>query len=1247
VVSPNQESASAIPGNIGIARAKVLVWDHDPLYGRPHQQTEYPFSANTRLQLDEQTKASPNAEFETGSVFLKPQYEVHNTWMASLKWNGQRDAAAEAPQQTTQTGGARRYDLDFLEPNGAQKEHYPNSDENSAYVRNGKEPDENGKVDDTTGRDIFAHQIWMHRGSLLKKGVPLHPSEYDINLAAVGNAKELAKLITDAEGRLARSPDDVFDKYTMSELYAAPKWSYELVTDNGRAVFWPAMVNTPSPDGLYTTHWTIEKLTPIWQGQDFFVTIALGEQETADAVDPGPESVNPDVVDTNWHEYKYLMFKKPEKNPPTGFATSVGQDADVNNKWIDGISNEAFYVAPRKSGSTSGVTNDDKVEAEKASRALYWWKYKTYVLIEMGVHNTDHNYFIELVKGRNPRLLHLGYEWDNPKRLTDEVALADDWAWLPKCRVISEYAGIVCDELFRKKDFRVKIRNHIGRLVIKFDGFDADPWVITRFDNDPTTFNYTKVPVPMVVPAAKLRIHGGNISCAIGYAPTRYPDSAAMTFPDRQADSYESDDDDLWMTFATIGMPLRERNEAVRKIFDDARFGIRTMGYRCDANTTYEVHKNKIEKVKVYRTFFERYRKYGKGFILPRNIPDPQKAARFRLDDGSDKNSFSPPLSGVKPHVARISNADKSNRRRKIFDLTVENDDYYKDRIKDPDKVGIWNVQISLEAGTVGMHKFNGGYIRGAGATGAAGQINDFQVGSKDKLFVNFITPIIPQWNMIMLGGAKPMEGRVDPIDITNLVTHMQDSWTSEGFNSINHTMKLRCYIPDSFLPISAEPGPGQIDEELHGIGQQLLTLHKQGFYITVAYWWDNGVGERDAPGNKLSRRQAPEDDHELLIQMTGIAKGATLEKSVNKLFMEFEVNDYSKILEDQLIWNSPFFDGVADVEAVYELARMASFDDSYDQQASINRQPLGFLTKVLTDRYVRETTKILYNGEESRFRPYDLPGTYADFQNAKMRFQNGETYWSAIKKMAQLSSKVAYFDRWGVLRYENSPAVEAAFAGKDFDNGDFQPKFQFVTSPFPVSSAGGDPGSTAARRFVFDPNRHAAHLVYNVVTYTRSVQDACSQIILYTASNELLLDDGTTVGGFIIKGHTFFDQIFDPTAEGFLGYRKPWYQSNGVFGSVEAVRNAIQHYAQTRYPPAIIQFETYGVPGLKPLDIITLDDNLFFISEISHEIDPSTNLWWMNITAQWLKPHLGDIGIISPRGTTDSGAGGSSSQRS
>ena len=104
---------------------------------------------------------------------------------------------------------------------------------------------------------------------------------------------------------------------------------------------------------------------------------------------------------------------------------------------------------------------------------------------------------------------------------------------------------------------------------------------------------------------------------------------------------------------------------------------------------------------------------------------------------------------------------------------------------------------------------------------------------------------------------------------------------------------------------------------------------------------------------------------------------------------------------------------------------------------------------------------------------------------------------------------------------------------------------------------------------------------------------------------------------------------MWKPESEGFIGYRKPLYQSEGAFGSVEAVRSAISIYAKRKFPPVIMSFETYGVPGLKALDIITLDGNLAYITELSHELDPATNRWWMNITAEWLKPFKGELGFL------------------
>jgi len=146
------------------------------------------------------------------------------------------------------------------------------------------------------------------------------------------------------------------------------------------------------------------------------------------------------------------------------------------------------------------------------------------------------------------------------------------------------------------------------------------------------------------------------------------------------------------------------------------------------------------------------------------------------------------------------------------------------------------------------------------------------------------------------------------------------------------------------------------------------------------------------------------------------------------------------------------------------------------------------------------------------------------------------------------------------------------------------------------------------------------------------------NQIVILTASNDLVDEAGERIGGLIVEGYTFFEQIWNPESEGFLGYRKPFYQSNGIFGGVETVRNALAKYAKMKFPPAIMSFETYGVPGLKALDIITLDGNLFYITDIAHDIDPSTNRHWMNVSGEWLKPFTGTLGFLAEKGPTDSG---------
>lgn len=1163
---------SGIPGNIGTVRTKVVIWDHDPLFARPFQKMTFPFSQDTAKQMRDSV---PGIQFELNAAFLRPQFIPHDMFIATQNNHVTPNTTNSLDFVGSKQSGVGQIAFDRLPPSvGVQ----------------GKEYEANGffdikQADGSTskvyvwhiGKDMFPHQVWLYVGSLLKRGVPIHPSEYtknDTELAAVGNLSP------------ATSAGCNFDKWRIEELQGAVKWDYNTIEDGaGHRAISPVQITKPAEDSSTPVHWTLEKLTQTFQGEDFFVTVVLGEKELSNLEDPNNPS---DCVDTNWDEYKYLVYNP--KNRPAG--------------WIDGISNAAFFIEENKETPAQQGTID-------ARRDRYWWRYKSYILIEIGAGDPEHNYFIELVKGRKPRLLHLGTEWDNPNRLQQGGSISSaDFRYIKKCRELSVYEGISTDELFKKKEFKVLVRSHLGRLVITFEGHEGEPWVISRLDNDPSRFNFSKILVPMTVPAGKMRIHGGNISATLNWSPVEYAEQATIAFKDRQTDTGKAKNSDVYMTFSHIGNSIRYDNPSFkRQYFLDPGLGYGKVGYDCDAFQTQEVIKNSLMQLPIYRAFNLQYKKYGKGWLNTTSIGN-NGTLLPALVCGVD------PARGGKPHKLEIINLRAPNQSFK-FGLQESTDASYPYKTF----VSKWDVGVRLKAGSVMMPKPT---IDG--------------LNSGEKQFKNVVTPIATSWSLIVLGGGKPIQSTVQPIDISELVTSINDSWSAEEFTTINHQMNMSVYIPLG-IPVGGDPSQ-QSDArrpDLHSLGQKLLKLIDKSCYVSVSYWWDNGIGARDAVGNQMTR-DGPPGESDLLIQMTGVAYGATIEKSVNKIFMNFKIMDYMSVLKNQMIFNSPFFDGVADAEAVYELMKLAHFDDSKNRQTGVDRRPLGFLQHVIEKGPQIADGKFTYNGETSRARRFDLPGSYTSVVSPAVRFQNGETFESAIKKISQQAAKVVYFDRWGVLRYENIPAIEAAFASGRKE--DFLPVYEFRTTPFNVESTGG-PGGSTENIFNFDPTKHAAHLVYNVVSYTRSVEDCVNQIVIMTASNDIQLADGSKTGGFLIEGYTFFDQIWDPNAEGFLGYRKPFYQSNGLFGGVEGIQNGILQYAKWKYPPAMISFQTYGIPGLKALDIITLDDDLFYITEITHEIDPSANNWWCNISGEWLKPFTASLGFLTERGKTNSGTPG------
>jgi hypothetical protein len=90
-----------------------------------------------------------------------------------------------------------------------------------------------------------------------------------------------------------------------------------------------------------------------------------------------------------------------------------------------------------------------------------------------------------------------------------------------------------------------------------------------------------------------------------------------------------------------------------------------------------------------------------------------------------------------------------------------------------------------------------------------------------------------------------------------------------------------------------------------------LYSLTDKTFYLQISIWWEDGI------------MPTPADPRDRTV-FTGFCHGGVVTTETNKKVLECKLNDYSKILKDQFFLNSPFFDRMRDVNAVYDIMQMA-----------------------------------------------------------------------------------------------------------------------------------------------------------------------------------------------------------------------------------------------------------------------------------------------------------------------------------
>jgi len=425
----------------------------------------------------------------------------------------------------------------------------------------------------------------------------------------------------------------------------------------------------------------------------------------------------------------------------------------------------------------------------------------------------------------------------------------------------------------------------------------------------------------------------------------------------------------------------------------------------------------------------------------------------------------------------------------------------------------------------------------------------------------NCKTPVLTNVRLVGVPKANKSAWEAKEVDASDYVMHYTDNWSPTDFNQMEHTGEITFLINRG--PNTKDPTP-------------IENLRNKAFYVQMlAGYWDcnyTKIGSREEDFCKL---------------MTGICYGGVISEKPGERIMKCKVYDYSKIAKDILLFNSPFFDGVRDINAVYELFKYCQFKED---------EP-GDPAFLLNGHVQHAVEHDEWGGSADAHRPLDgrvvslskvwaLPCAYAQLQGTpEFRFADGSNIMDGLYKISERSGKPIFFDVDGMLHYETFPTADVVF-GKDESGGNIDTLWYFTESP---SGYG--------------------QLIFNSLTKELAVDNIFNNIHIISSSPKR---------EYIMGDRINEKSLYDPSSNAFLGYRKTFLQMDGIFSSEEAVEAVANHYTKFYTPPVIYKFETFGLP-LRCLDVIEVDGQKLVAQTISHTLDAKENKWWMTVEASWL----------------------------
>ncbi len=474
--------------------------------------------------------------------------------------------------------------------------------------------------------------------------------------------------------------------------------------------------------------------------------------------------------------------------------------------------------------------------------------------------------------------------------------------------------------------------------------------------------------------------------------------------------------------------------------------------------------------------------------------------------------------------------------------------------------------------------------------------------------------------------------------DVTLNVMDFSDTWSRADKNFVEHSGSIKFYlnkgdalpILETLNAVQTEKGKlfgnvraaskfdtsGSID---YGYGKGdmsafLASLQDKYFYIQVRAWRDvtktrthnvglvnsyNDLPRSDGAFYGTYKNAYPDADNTIIF--TGLCSKSSFNILDSHIEMSCNLNDYWMIF-DQMKWlNAPFYDCMRDYDAIMDIAQKAGF--FYENGSD---SPGYLINKYVTTPSSNEYYSIPYDGYTVLANDYVLPGSYNSLNQPMFKPKADESYSEILKRITQISGKVIYFDRKGVLHYD---IVEDDLEYQQVE-GSSPNKPLYQATPYDIFS------------YTYSSINSKVVPWWNVIIGDYNFERVVNDVV-----NEVRVVSSTPNGTLVAAAHMNRASLSDIDLPGFIGFRKMFLQKSGYFGSGEAVRKQVQRYSMMFNAPLKVSFSILGRVGLQANQNILVDGPgssgpyRLLLTNVSNKITPSENKWWATIDGRYFLP--------------------------